>query len=76
MASLCRRVCKHSFSRLALQDFFKKARGKADCPAPGCNKVLALADFEYNENLGRRAKAAARREKQRLEEDEDKMEVV
>lgn len=71
-------MCKHSFSRTALQDYFKKAKNsKADCPAPGCNKVLALADFERNEGLGRRAKAWARRERQREEEEaEDEMEVV
>ncbi|KAG8862406.1 hypothetical protein FRB96_001476 [Tulasnella sp. 330] len=65
------RVCKHSFSCEALQNYFSQIGGKADCPAAGCNKKLALADFAYNEDLERRVKAAARRERQRMEDEEE-----
>ncbi|KAG8929610.1 hypothetical protein FRC01_004070 [Tulasnella sp. 417] len=76
------KICGHSFSREALEDYFKQQRRgghQAKCPASGCNKNLSLADFAINKDLAKRTNAAERRRRRKAiedQEDDESMDVV
>jgi SUMO ligase MMS21 Smc5/6 complex component len=63
------KLCGHSYSRAAIQDFLKRA-GRKSCPASGCNKWITMDDLIVDKELEKRIKIVARRQ-QRQEESEN-----
>lgn len=68
------KVCGHSFSRDALQQYFKGGRAEK-CPSTGCTKSFRLSDCLPDEALAKKAKAHQRRQRA-AETDSDDEEVV
>ena len=64
------KLCGHSYSAAAIREYLGRG-GRKQCPATGCNKMLALSDLDVDDELARRAKEAARRERARESDDDD-----
>lgn len=70
------KVCGHSFSGAAIQEYLQKARADGiACPAAGCKKRLTMAMLRSDKDLEKKIKIAAR-QRQRRAEDSDDGEVV
>ncbi|KAI0335903.1 hypothetical protein GY45DRAFT_1267375 [Cubamyces sp. BRFM 1775] len=69
---LTSKVCGHSYSAAAIREYLGNSRNRQkECPATGCKKQISLAVLELNNDLAKRAKAAARRERAREEHSGD-----
>ncbi len=64
------RVCGHSFSRDALQQFFKGERTQ-ECPTSGCNKSFKFSDCVPDDALAKKVKAHQRRQRAAETDSED-----
>ncbi|KAI6147499.1 hypothetical protein BKA82DRAFT_139549 [Pisolithus tinctorius] len=70
------KVCGHSFSGDAIQEYLQRARADGiACPAAGCKKRLTMAVLRPDKDLEKKIKIAAR-QRQRLAEDSDDGEVI
>ncbi|KAI6044813.1 hypothetical protein EDC04DRAFT_264366 [Pisolithus marmoratus] len=70
------KVCGHSFSGAAIQEYLQKARADGiACPAAGCKKRLTMAVLRLDKDLEKKIKIAAR-QRQRQAEDSDDGEVI
>ncbi|KAI6122486.1 hypothetical protein EDD16DRAFT_1691819 [Pisolithus croceorrhizus] len=70
------KVCGHSFSGAAIQEYLQKAREDGiACPAAGCKKRLTMAMLRPDKDLEKKIKIAAR-QRQRRAEDSDDGEVI
>ncbi|KAK0201648.1 zinc-finger of the MIZ type in Nse subunit-domain-containing protein [Desarmillaria ectypa] len=57
-------ICRHSFSKAAIQEMFRNERSAKKCPASGCRASFRLSDCVPNRDLARKIKAYERRKKQ------------
>ncbi|CAL1713130.1 unnamed protein product [Somion occarium] len=68
-------VCGHSFSANAIREYMAGKRS-VQCPASGCHKMLALADLKPDQELAKKARDAARRERARETSDDSEDDEV
>ncbi|KAF9808580.1 hypothetical protein IEO21_07824 [Rhodonia placenta] len=72
---LTSKLCGHSFSKTAIEEYLGSRYAQKECPASGCTKMLTLSNLEPNKELARKARDAGRRERMR-EQDSDEEDVV
>ena len=66
------KLCGHSYSRAAIQDFLQRAgRNGKPCPASGCNKRITMDDLKVDKELEKRIKIVARRQQRQESMDDD-----
>lgn len=62
--SVCSTLCKHSYSRSAIQDYV--AAGNNRCPASGCQAAVSQRSLKEDPALTKKVAAFKRREEERL----------
>ncbi|KAI9449293.1 hypothetical protein HD554DRAFT_2208232 [Boletus coccyginus] len=66
------KVCGHSYSRAAIQEYLKGARGYGlPCPTSGCNQRITMDHLQVDKELEKRIKIAVRRQRRQQESEED-----
>ncbi|KAJ7069884.1 zinc-finger of the MIZ type in Nse subunit-domain-containing protein [Mycena amicta] len=69
-------VCKHSFSRNAITEFFNNSSRAKKCPTAGCSKEFTLAQCRPNPQLAKKIKDQERRIRMQQQASDDDDEVI